>query len=298
MDRLLGSCLVLFLALALVLCLQIPVCGFLTAQGTVLVRSCQLLLVNLETSGWPTIRGQHFVVKYRPGDEADARMVLQEAERVYQPLDNFCGYVPGQAVPILVYPDRDSLNRIFGWGSNESAMGVYWAGVIRVLAPRAWMPDVPANQQQLVFAEQGPVAHEYTHLLVDYKTRGNYPRWLTEGLAEYAEHEIAGGAQPELERLTITQPLAELDGRFDDPVWQDYSYAVAEDLVSYLVLKYGPERIPVLLNALGRGRPLTEAFRQVYGIGLDGFVQSYNIEKTLESSNTKAGRGLIERAYV
>ncbi len=272
MVRLLVSSLILCLVLMLVLGLRNPV----RILSSDLFRNCQLFLVNLETASWPALQGQHFTVKYRPGDEAGARMVLQEAERVYQPLGDFCGYFPEQTVPILIYPDRGSLNRIFGWGSNESAMGVYWAGVIRVLSPGAWMPDVPASQEQLVFAEQGPVAHEYTHLLVDYKTGGNYPRWLTEGLAEYAEEEITGGAAPDLEQLTVTQPLVLLDGRFDDPVWQDYSYAVAEDMVSYLVRRYGPERIPQLLDALGHNQPLDKAFMQVYGVTLDEFVQSYN----------------------
>ncbi len=65
--------------------------------------------------------------------------------------------------------------------------GSIWAGLIRVLSPRAWMGDTPVSQQQQVFQSQGPVADEYTHLLVDYKTGGNYTLWLTEGLAQYAE---------------------------------------------------------------------------------------------------------------
>ena len=204
-------------------------------------------------------------------------MVLQEAERVYRPLGDYFDCYPDKSVPILIYPDRTSLNRIFGWGSDESAMGVYWAGVIRVLSPRAWMDNLPVDQQQQTFEAQGPVAHEYVHLLVDYKTGGNYPRWLTEGLAQYAEETIAGGDPPDRERLTVTElTLKQLEGRFDDPVWQDYSYAVSKDMVSYLIGRYGPERIPRLLDALSSGQSMDKAFAETYGITLDEFIKSYN----------------------
>jgi hypothetical protein len=274
MDRLLGACILIGLAviLALTLCLRNPV----RMYGSELFRSCQRLIVSIQTANWPSIEDRHFIVKYQRGDEASARMVLAEAERVYQPLGSYFGYFPDQRVPILVYPDRASLNRTFGWGSDESAMGVYWAGVIRVLSPRAWMGDIPVSQQQQVFQSQGPVAHEYTHLLVDYKTGGNYTRWLTEGLAQYAEETITGGDPPDRERLAVNEPVNQLDRRFDDPVWQDYSYTVSLDMISDLISNYGSQRIPRLLDALDRGQTMDKAFAQVYGVTFDEFVKGYN----------------------
>jgi hypothetical protein len=275
MDRLMGARVLLGLTaiLAMTMCLRNPV----RVHGFELFRDCQRLIVSIQTANWPALEDRHFIVKYQRGDEPSARMVLADAEGVYQPLGSFFGYFPNQKVPILIYPDRTSLNRIFGWGNDESAMGVYWAGVIRVLSPRVWMSDTPLSQQQQVFQAQGPVAHEYTHLLVDYKTGGNYTRWLTEGLAQYAEESIAGGDPPDRERLAITDPaLKQLDGKFDDPLWQDYSYTVSKDMVSYLIGSCGPERIPRLLDALDSREPMDKAFAQVYGITLDQFVESYN----------------------
>ena len=274
MDRLLGACILIGLAviLALTLCLRNPV----RIYGSEMFRNCQRLIVSIQTANWPSIEDRHFIVKYQRGDEASARMVLAEAERVYQPLGSYFGYFPDQRVPILIYPDRASLNRTFGWGSDESAMGVYWAGVIRVLSPRAWMGDTPVSQQQQVFQSQGPVAHEYTHLLVDYKTGGNYTRWLTEGLAQYAEATITGGDPPDRERLEVDDPVNQLDRRFDDPVWQDYSYTVSLDMISYLISSCGSQRIPRLLDALDRGQTMDKAFVQVYGVTLDEFMRSYN----------------------
>jgi hypothetical protein len=274
MDRLLGACVLFCLTVILVvtLCLRSPV----RMYGFELFRDCQRLIASLQTANWPSIEDRHFIVKYQRGDEASARLVLAEAERVYQPLGSFFGYFPDQKVPILIYPDRASLNRIFGWGNDESAMGVYWAGVIRVLSPRVWMGDTPVNQRQQVLQAEGPVAHEYTHLLVDYKTGGNYTRWLTEGLAQYAEQTITGGNPPDRKRLEVDEPMNQLDKRFDDPVWQDYSYTVSMDMISYLISSYGSAPIPRLLEVLDRGEPMDKAFTQVYGITLDQFVRGYN----------------------
>jgi hypothetical protein len=274
MDRLLGACVLFCLTVILVvtLCLRSPV----RMYGFELFRDCQRLIASLQTANWPSIEDRHFIVKYQRGDEASARLVLAEAERVYQPLGSYFGYFPDQKVPILIYPNRASLNRIFGWGNDESAMGVYWAGVIRVLSPRVWMGDTPVNQRQQVLQTQGPVAHEYTHLLVDYKTGGNYSRWLTEGLAQYAEQTIAGGNPPDRKRLEVDEPMNQLDKRFDDPVWQDYSYMVSLDMISYLISSYGSAPITRLLNFLDRGEPMDKAFTQVYGITLDQFVRGYN----------------------
>jgi hypothetical protein len=273
-DRLQGT--FILLGLAVVLALTPSLRNPARIYGSMLFRGSQRLIVSLQTANWPSIEDRHFIVKYRPGDEAGARMVLAEAERVYQPLGSCFGCFPSQPVPILVYSDRASLNKAFGWGSDESAMGVYWGGVVRVLSPRAWMGNVPAGEQQQVFQSQGPVAHEYTHLLVDYKTGGNYTRWLTEGLAQYAEQTITGGDPPDRERLAVDETMPQLDKRFDDPVWQDYSYTVSLDMISYLIASYGSQSIPELLDALDRGQPMDKAFAQVYGITLDQFVKNYN----------------------
>jgi hypothetical protein len=257
---------------AVALCVLLPVRQY----GSDLFRDYQRMLVNVQTANWPYVEDQHFIVKYQPGDGASAHMVLAEAERVYRPLDNYFGYFPGQRVPILIYPSSTSLNRTFGWDNDESAMGVYWAGVIRVLSPRVWMRNVPAGQQQQLLASQGPIAHEYTHLLVDYKSGGNYTRWLTEGLAQYAERNITGGDPPDRERLALSESLKQLDGQFDSPVWQDYSYTVSLDMISYLIASYGPGRIQDLLTALDCGQSIDKAFAGVYGISLDQFIRDYN----------------------
>ena len=42
------------------------------------------------------------------------------------------------------------------------------------------------------YFKEGPMVHEYTHLVVDELTGGNYSRWFTEGVAQYVEQQVTG----------------------------------------------------------------------------------------------------------
>lgn len=274
MERLLAAIAAVGLVFVLAFHIVRPLPGCDLAPAA--VRFAHRALFSLETWRWQTLEGDHFLVRYRRGDEENARMVLQEAEKLYYPLGEAFGCFPQKKVPIAVYRDRASLNRVFGWGSEESAMGVYWAGVIRILSPQDWIDAVNDEERSLIFRKEGPVAHEYIHLLVDYKTAGNTPRWLTEGLAQYGEKRYAGVAAAGGEgRESLKLTLEALERHFNEPEWQDYSYAVSEDLVEYLVEKHGAGCLPAILEALGRGKTLDEALQEGGGEGLADFLRSY-----------------------
>ena len=70
--------------------------------------------------------------------------------------------------------------------------------------------------------------------------------------------------------------LTQLDGKFDDPAWQDYCYAVSKDIVSYLIKDYGSQRIQRLLKALGRSWSMEKAFVETYGTTLDEVTRGYD----------------------
>ena len=70
---------------------------------------------------------------------------------------------------MVVYPDTASLAGSIGWNRNESAMGVYWAGSIRILSPGEWIKGDALEKQ---FKQEGPMVHEFTHLMVDEITKG------------------------------------------------------------------------------------------------------------------------------
>lgn len=268
----------LALALALVSLVMLRVPGAVREYVYVLFREIVRGQVILSTRNMDTISDQHFLIRYDPSDAVDARMILQTADKFYTPVTRDFGLQPGQRIPIIVYPTRASLNASFGWPASESAMGVYWAGVIRVLSPRAWVASEDPREIKETFESSGPVAHEMTHLVVDYITRGNVPRWLTEGLAQDEEHKLTGFSfdSPQGSLKQVLYPLADMDRDFDQLPNQALAYRESLSAVEYMKKVYGDQAVHNILRALGEGRDINQAMQSALGVNLKQFEQRWH----------------------
>ncbi len=216
-------------------------------------------------SGYQTKATEHFQILYTPADENVVDMILQTAESVYQPVVDQVGYEPAGKVPLIVYPTRDDLRSAFDWGSSESALGVYWSGTIRLLSPNVWIPSVTESERYRVFAQLNPLAHELTHYVLDYYTNGNYPRWFTEGLAQWVEYNTTGylWLEPESTLRQRLYTLEDLTRRFDEVGNQPLAYRQSFLLVDYIAQTYGEHRLFELVQELGRGVPFSRAVHMV-----------------------------------
>lgn len=231
-----------------------------------LFRALNRAQLGQATATWPSLSSRHFVLRYEPGTDPEmAALVLATAEDYYELVKALCGGPPLAKIPVVVYRDRQSLRAGFGWGPEENAMGVYWAGVVRILSPADWVKAEP-REAAAVFRRDGPVAHELAHVFVDYLAGGNYPRWLTEGIAQQVERAITGFVlRPPAGEEPSWYPLAALDRQFDTLPDQEKAYFQALLLADYLSATYGAGRVQDLLQALGQGRTLNQALRQVLG---------------------------------
>ena len=221
-----------------------------------------------------TLEGPHFEVKYPADvDEAEARLVLNTAEKFYTPVSENYNFTPSKKIPVIIYSSKEKLNRFFGWPASESAMGVYWSGVICVLSPKSWVESDNPKKIEDVFINSGPMAHEYTHLVVDYLTRGNYPRWFTEGLAQYEEYKLTGFRFTE-SRGNLHQELYsfdELTQNFDYLPNQSLAYRQSFAAVKFLADSYGEEAILDIMKVLSRGKSMNEALGNFTVNGMEGF---------------------------
>jgi len=229
------------------------------------------------TRGWNEIESAGFIVRYRDQDSSVSRLVLNTAEKHHEPVSDNFGYKAGSKMLIVIYPSRESLSRSFGWAADESAMGVYWAGVIRVLSPSAWVYADSSEELETVFEIQGPVAHEMTHLMVDYMTHGNYTRWFTEGISQYVEVKVTGYRAEDLliEHPDELYPFDRMDRGFDNLPDQGMAYFQSLQAVSYLANKYGEDSIRKVLDKLGQGFTMDASFKAVLGISMDGFENEF-----------------------
>jgi hypothetical protein len=232
------------------------------------------LKMNFETRTMLKYETEHFVVKYTEPDAGVVAMVAAAAEEAYQPVTSMLGYAPGGKAMIVIYPDRRELNQLFGWSSAESAMGVYWGGVIQVLSPRVWLKDTGSAEE---FVRSGPVLHEYTHLVFDYMTNGNYTRWFTEGLAQYMEYQVNS-----YEWLTNDNKLSgklytmqDLDGNFDDLANKSLAYRESLAAIRYITGVQGEDKLRGIIQDLTKGVKLEKAIANNLDMSYDEYDQAW-----------------------
>lgn len=220
----------------------------------------------LRTHGWQHIEDDYLIIRYQ-GEKEEAELVHETTGLFFQRICDDFAFSPEKKIPIMVYSTREELNASFGWPASENAMGVYWGGVIRVLAPQAWINDRDSNIVRQIFQQSGPMVHEMTHLVLDYKAQGNYPRWFTEGLAQYEEYKITGfllGQQDEIWDRGL-YPLEKMDRNFDALPEQTLAYRQSYSVVEYIVLVYGEEGLHRIINNLARGINFHESMVKALG---------------------------------
>jgi hypothetical protein len=231
-----------------------------------LVREGAQAKLNYETRYMSETATEHFIIKYTPADAGTVAMVAQAAEQAYAPVTHELGFEPKGKTVILVYPDKNELRKAFGWSNNESAMGVYWGGVIQLLSPQAWMKDGYTVSE---FIQTGPMVHEFTHLVFDHVTNGNYPRWFTEGLAQYVEYKV-NGYEWIVPTNTLHQTLyttAQLGGDFDQLDNQALAYRESLAAIRYITEVHGEDKLKQVIAELKTGRSLETAINK--SIGMD-----------------------------
>lgn len=227
-----------------------------------LVRQAAQAKLEFETRHYRAYETPHFVVRYQGQDSDMAQLVARAAEASYKPVTELLGQSPKGKALIIMHSDKNELGKAFGWSGTENAMGVYWGGVIQVLSPRAWMQDQLSTEE---FIRTGPMAHEFTHLVFDHMTNGNYPRWFTEGLAQYVEYRITGfewrTPANALSGTLYTQ--AELDANFDDLPNQSLAYRQSFAAVRYIAEAHGDAALQQIIAKLRSGVKLEAAIKAV-----------------------------------
>jgi len=220
---------------------------------------------NFSTRNYKHLDTEHFVIKYEETNLANAPIVAEAAEKIYQPVTSMFGFEPPHRTLVVLYPDSVTLAKSFGWDKDERAMGVYWGGSIRLLNPDEWITE---GDKRKIFIKDGPMAHEFAHLLVDYATRGNYPRWYTEGVAQYVEKKITGFEffNPVKYNLQSVEyyDFATLERDFDQ-LDSGTAYWQCLKATELIAERYGEDKIFAILDYLGRGNSMTVSFRLATG---------------------------------
>lgn len=240
-----------------------------------LAREAFRIEADFTTRGFAELEGEHFIVRYQSIDSDIAPMVLKAAEDSFASLVRTYGYENRNKIMLIVYPDEEQMIKSLRWPLEKSPMGVYQGGVIKILSPYLWIDE--GQEIDTAFRKDGPVAHELTHLLVDYQTNGNHARWFTEGLAQYMEVRLGGslwfGKQEFSARDAL--PLSRLEQSFDNDKEQVLAYWQAYSMLEYFMQTYGEKGVKKILAELKRGTNMEPALQKVTGRDYRGFLQDW-----------------------
>lgn len=235
------------------------------------LRKISLKVLTFQTKKMESLEGKKFILKYFKEDSNSADMVLSVTEEVWLPVTEYLLFEPKGKFQVLMYPNTEQMNQTFGWDADKSAMGVYWLGTIRVLAPDQWIETNDEQQKEKIFRAYGPMTHEFTHLVIDYKTNGNYSRWFTEGVAQFVEMKTTGFTldTPEEAEMLNLYEFSQLSREYDS---QDQIMAYWQSLkaIEYIVDTFGKEQLNVITDKLAAGKTMNEALVETIDLDEDG----------------------------
>jgi hypothetical protein len=228
---------------------------------------------DLRTREFNTLVTEHYQIRYLPIDQDYIDMVAEVAELAYQEVSEEMQQKPAKTVTLTIYPDTKTLAENYGWDKDEKALGVYWAGNIGILSPRAWVQEENSLEQFKYF---GPMTHEFAHLLVDEISKGNYNRWWTEGVAQYIEKKIINFEfdTPASLKNQEFYSLSEMEKNFDK-LDQSIVYWQSLKAVEYIVSVYGENAIYVIMNNLGNGDNMPLAINKAINLDQETFANNY-----------------------
>lgn len=169
---------------------------------------------------------------------------------------------------VEIFPQQsDFAIRTFGLPGGDGFLGVCFGSLITANSP-ASQGETPSNWESVLW-------HEFCHVVTLQKTNNRMPRWLSEGISVYEELERdATWGQtmtPRYKQMIEGEefvPLSKLSSAFLRPksgLHLQFAYYESSLAVRYLIERHGLPLMLKLLDDLGMGVPMQEAFDRRYG---------------------------------
>lgn len=226
----------------------------------ILFRNFPKKTVLKNTAKYNELDTEHFTIRFKTEDTEILELVSKASEEYYDEICKQYDYYPKDKTIVVLYDNSEELLENANLAKSKPPMGVYYASTIQILSPRVWCP--PDEDIEYLFMNEGPMVHEFTHLVIDDITKGNYPLWLTEGLALYSEYiftKYEWGKEIKDERIYT---IEELNNDFNT-LDQYLAYTQSFRVVKHMVETYGFEDVKKILKRLESGDSFEKAFKMV-----------------------------------
>ncbi|HYE31976.1 MAG TPA: tetratricopeptide repeat protein [Methylomirabilota bacterium] len=222
-------------------------------------------LVTLQDSisKFVILTNQHFRVRMSQR-EADVygKRVLDLLGRARQTMISKYGATIADPTVVEIFPEqKDFAVRTFSMPGGVGYLGVCFGTVITANSPAAHK-GAEINWESMLW-------HEFCHVITLQMTRNKMPRWLSEGISVYEEHQAhpSWGEQltPEYRDMILggeMKKIADLSSAFmspKSPTHLQFGYYQSYMVVDFIVSRFGIQAIRNILNDLGKGSEINEA---------------------------------------
>jgi|WetSurMetagenome_2_1015567.scaffolds.fasta_scaffold03029_1 tetratricopeptide (TPR) repeat protein len=188
-----------------------------------------------------------------------SRTIIAMLEDAYSSVGRDLDYYPKEQITVILYTNRDfqDVTRMPGW------VGGYFDkrdGKIRVPVKGA-----EGRESEL----RTVLSHEYVHAVI-YSITRNCPLWVHEGMAEYYSKGSAGEMKQIIPLNHLENSLAGLTGN-----GIMVAYMESHSAMSYLMSRYGSQRVKDMLFSLSKGNDLNGAFTDAFHISYTEFINTW-----------------------
>ena len=233
------------------------------------------LLADFETR-----QTKHFIVRMHPSDADTLWPYLEPLlEESWQTLSEKYDFKPKGPILVEVFPEHEDFAvRTSGLPDIGPVVGVCFGEVITLDSPRALKPPRTMNWQEIVW-------HEFTHVITLQMARNRLPRWLSEGISVFEEHNgrTEWGRRQDLELVKAVQEGRILsvktlnEGFSKAKSTKDLSFAYYQSylVVEYIVERYGFQSLKDLIYQYQTPKQMEDILTSVFQVSLASFEKGF-----------------------
>lgn len=203
-------------------------------------------------------------------------LVSDLLQNAYDTLSQKYQFKPQTPIVFEMFPEhKDFSVRTIGLESL-GATGACFGELVVAVSPRAGLREM--NWASVAW-------HEFAHVVTLQLTNYQIPRWFTEGLSEFAEHERNAACHRalDLEMYSaycsgLMRGMADLNAGFTRPKYAQeivVCYYQAGLIVEYIASTYGFDKILAMLKLYREEKKDSEVFHSVFGMTLQQFDEAF-----------------------
>ena len=221
-----------------------------------------------ERYDWKTLQQGQVTLYWYEGDDSFGGELMAATQDALVRLENNTGAELESPAKLYIYASQSDLLGAMVY-PQEWTGGVAYSefGIIAI--------GIGMTQSQLEWGKR-TISHELTHLVIHQLTENPYnylPTWLDEGLAMSSEGELElsfilalSWAEANNSYISVRSLCSPFSAYVDQTV---LAYAESYKIVTYLINKYGREKMLELLNTFKLGSGYDEALEKIYGFDMD-----------------------------